>query len=120
MHRYVRIATLCAALLLPACMTRPPPPIARDLSPKPDEARSQFDERIRQRFPTGSDEAGLLAELRKEGFKIWYRNDPADKYGSHAEYEGGRFPCDHHWSVSWTASAGKITDIASYYQTVCL
>lgn len=56
-----------ATLSLTACAELAPL-IGRGLPPALAEARPAFDQRVKERFPIGSDEAAMRAELRREGF----------------------------------------------------
>jgi hypothetical protein len=98
-----------AVLLLSACAD-PTPPIAKGL-PKTFGPTSDFDARIRQRFPIGSGEESLFAELRTEKFAITELHDVSSQYRRTAFYEFHVFPCKETWTVSWVADQGKITGI---------
>jgi len=65
----------------------------------------EFDSRVRQRFPPGSSEDDLKAELAKQGFKL-------------AEYDGVHDATLYRgwivkamWSVRWKSQYGRITDL---------
>ena len=100
---------MCGALLLSACAS-PTPPIAQGL-PKAFGPTSDFDARIRQRFPIGSSEITLIVELRTEKFTITQIHDPSDQYLRSAYYESRVFPCKESWTIRWVADQGKITAI---------
>jgi hypothetical protein len=98
-----------AAVLLCACAT-PTPPIAHGL-PRMFGPSSDFDVRIKQRFPVGSSEGELVAELHAEKFALTEMHDPSSEYRRMAHFEAQNFPCKESWTVRWAADRGKITDI---------
>jgi hypothetical protein len=106
-----KAATLavCGTLLLSACANGIPS-IARGL-PRAFGPTSEFDARIRQRFPVGSPEGNLVAELRAEKFTIVEVHDPAEQYRHNAYYEHHAFPCRETWTIKWTADDGHIIGI---------
>ena len=102
---------VCTALLLSACGNgHPTPPIARGL-PKAPGPTPDFDARLRQRFPIGSGESELLAELHAEDFAIREIRDPSGQTRRTAYYESIVFPCKETWTVSWVAEQGRVTGI---------
>jgi hypothetical protein len=108
MRRRMALA-VSLAFLLSACSDSPPPMatgLPKSFGPTPD-----FDIRIKQRFPIGSDEGNLLTELRVERFVIVESHDPAIPYKRSALYENHNFPCKETWSIQWTADKGKITEM---------
>jgi hypothetical protein len=70
-----RILPVIVATLLSACSAQPPS-MGRNLDRRDTP---HFDERVRQRFPVGSDESQLEAELRSEQFSIAEIHDPANR-----------------------------------------
>lgn len=91
------------------------PPLARGMGSTFAEGDRQFKARVLSRFPIGSPEPGLLAELQRQGFKITMR-------GSAREAMLGRFiGCgDKEWRVEWRASEGRIAEISALYGADCL
>jgi hypothetical protein len=117
-HRQIVLAVL-SALLLSAC-SDPTPLIGQGL-PKSFGPTPEFDRRIRQRFPIGSDEAVLLAELRSERFAIKETHDLSSRYRFTALYEAHEVVCKESWTVQWTAEQGRISNIAGEYSgEICL
>jgi hypothetical protein len=100
---------MCAVLLLYACAS-PTPPIAQGL-PKTFVPTADFDARIRQRFPIGSGEGKLIAELHAENFAITEIHNLSSQYRRLAHYESHVFPCKETWTVRWVADQGQITGI---------
>jgi hypothetical protein len=112
MRRYVLLAAFTSVCIC-GC-TEPPPPIARDLPPgtSPDTA---FDQRVKSQFPVGSDESNLVAELRRESFKVTYSSSHSS---ATRDIEG--LPCRRIWTISWSAQTGKITDVTGNFREICL
>lgn len=114
MRRTLLLAILIVPILA-ACSMRPPPKLAKGLGanvtyqPDPD-----WDQRLRERFPVGSEESLLLAELRRDHFVF----DPTRP--GHASYPQPRFPCRQDWRVDWKAEGGRITEIAGTHNGACL
>jgi hypothetical protein len=100
---------VCGSLLLLSCAD-PTPPIAQGLptssGPTPD-----FDARIKQRFPVGSSEGSLVAELRSENFGVTEIRDPASQFRHQGYYEAHIFPCKATWTIKWFADQGLIAGI---------
>jgi hypothetical protein len=106
-------------LAISAC-TSSTPPIARDL-PRSFGPTSDFDRRIQQRFPAYSDEAVLVAELRKERFSIDETRDPSGTYRHLAHYKRQDLACRTSWAILWNGEQGKITKIEGRYSgEICL
>jgi len=112
MRGQMTLAIFCV-LLVSAC-SEPDPPIARDL-PKSFGPTPDFDKRIKQQYPIGSDETRLLTDLRNERFSIVESHDPSSPYRLSANYKSGHFPCGETWIVQWTGEHGKINDVAGHY-----
>lgn len=111
-RRYMLLAAF-TSLCIYGC-TESPPPIARDLPPGtfPDRV---FDQWVKSKFPAGSDESNLIAELRRERFNVTYSSSR-----SSATRDIGGIPCRRTWTISWTAQTGKITDVTGNYRETCL
>ena len=96
------------ALLLSGCSK--PPPLAVGLphsfGPTPD-----FDRRVRQLYPIGSEEPKLLAELRRERFTIAEIHEQSGPKRRSAVYDLHDFPCRETWTVQWTYDHGVIDHI---------
>ena len=93
----------------------PTPPIGRDLPKTFAPNDTYFDRRIKQRFPIGSDEENLLAELRSERFTTKETHDPSSRYRLSALYESHDLACKESWTIQWIAEQGKIKDIEGKY-----
>jgi hypothetical protein len=95
-----------------------PPPIARDLPEDAYAAIVAFDQRVKARFPVGSDEAALRAEVARERFVITTDRDSPTIFI--ATYEHNDFTCRVDWTIQWRADGGKIVDIGAKYWPTCL
>jgi hypothetical protein len=117
-HLQMTLAVLWV-FLLPACSDSTPP-IGRGLPKTFAPTAPDFDIRVKQRFPVGSDEGKLLAELRNERFTIQDIHEPSSRYGRSALYESHDVACKASWTIRWAAEQGKITDIEGSARQVCL
>jgi hypothetical protein len=117
-HRQIALAIL-SLLAISAC-TSSTPPIARDL-PRSFGPTADFDRRIQQRFPAGSDETVLVAELRLEQFSIDETRDPSGTYRHLAHYKRQDLACRTSWEILWNGERGRITQIEGRYSgEICL
>jgi len=77
-----------------------------------------FDFRLKQRFPDGSPEAGLIQELHRQGFRPRYGDD-----SSMHVYHRTRMAsllCEREWIVTWApTSDGRIRGIAGSFDVTC-
>jgi len=110
----VIVATLCVS----SCVDGPPE-IGRELPRSFEQARPVFDQRVKARFPVGSDETRLLAELRRQHFVV-RPSSPLSRYPNAVTYKAHQLVCNVSWTVSWRAEAGRIKEIAGDYGDVCL
>ena len=111
-----QILPVIVAMILSACSEQPPA-MGRNLARRDT---SHFDERVRQRFPVGSDENQLKAELRNERFSISEIHDPANRYQLSAVHEVNGVACREDWAILWAAEYGKITGIEGRIRDICL
>ena len=105
-------------LCVSACVDSPPE-IGSSLPSDFQQARPDFDQRVKELFPVGSDETRLLAELHRQHFAISRAADTSH-YSNSATYEAHQFVCDLLWTISWSADAGRIKEIAGEYRNFCL
>jgi len=116
----MRLGVLAAlATLLMGCSSAEPP-IGRGL-PTSFGFTPAFEQRLKERFPVGSDERRLIAELRNEKFTLGEVRNPPGRYRSSALYEASHGPfCKGEWQIYWTASQGIIIEIGGMNREVCL
>ena len=80
-----------------------------------------FNKRIQQRFPAGSDEAVLVTELREERFSIDETRDSSGTYRHLAHYKRQDIACRTSWDVLWSGEQGRIVTIEGRYSgDICL
>jgi hypothetical protein len=111
---------LAILLTLSSACSVPSPELARGL-PRSFGPTSDFDQRVKERFPVGSDQQRLSAELRRQRFS----NRPTTSLDGAYEYvsyfDRTEFPCRETWTVLWSANLGSITAIAGRYSgDLCL
>lgn len=84
------------------------PALARDLPSNVAQAEAAFDKRIKERFPAGTPENQLIAELKHQGFDrlASARDEEGDWHD--ATFYRRRFPFTTLWSVRWRAAAGRV------------
>ena len=96
-----------------------PPEIGSGLPANFQQARPVFYQRVKARFPVGSDETGLLAELHRQHFAISHASDTS-RHANSARYEARQIVCNLSWTISWSAEEGSIKEIAGVFGDVCL
>jgi len=111
------IVALLSAICLVGC-TDMPPPIVYDLPEGASAATAAFDQRVKTRFPAGSDEAALRDELLREGFVIRASEDSPPIFV--ATYERGDSTCRVDWTIQWRADGGRIAELGAKYTPTCL
>jgi len=115
----LRVVVSAFTALLVGC-SNTEPPIGRGL-PTTFGFTPAFEQRLRERYPVGSDERRLIAELRSEKFTLGEVRNPPGRYRSSALYEASHGPfCKGEWQIYWTASQGNIVEIGGMNREVCL
>jgi len=116
--RLVRTTVTVALVLgLSACFDSPPA-IGTHLPGTFAVASDAFDQRIKARFPVGSDEAALRTELAREHFVVNQDKDSALSFS--ARYHASELVCAANWVVRWSGANKKIVSIGASYKEVCL
>ncbi len=122
-RRYLFAAAVGAGLLaLTACegSAGQVPPIGADLPEKVDQAQPAFDQRVKQRFPLGSEAAAMISALKQQGFEgpeSWEPDFEQPSPGEHIrsmDFRSGSL-FSTLWSVRWRENRGKITEIWGVY-----
>jgi hypothetical protein len=117
MRRHITLAAL-VTVWLSGCYSAVPP-IARGGPKNVELVTPYFDNQIKRRFPVGSDEEKLRAELYRESFRISETNDPHMGHQYIATYQESGV-CKVSWIVRWNADQGKITNTTAAYTQTCL
>lgn len=95
------------------------PPIGQGI-PKTFAPNSpEFDKRVKDRFPVGSDERNLIAELESEKFTIETNSDESNLYRHSAKFNSHDVACGESWVIEWNANGGKISDVGGRYRQSC-
>ena len=117
MRRHITFAAL-ATVSLSGCYSTVPT-IAQGGPKNVELVTPYFDGQVKQRFPAGSDEKELRAELHRESFRISETNDLHVGYQYIATYQENGV-CKVSWTVRWNADQGKITNTTATYAQTCL
>jgi hypothetical protein len=107
------LVTWCLA----ACADSPPP-IGAHLPGVLREASDAFDQRVKARFPIGSDEHALRQELAKQNFVI--NRNPESPFSFTARYTANELVCRADWDIRWSMFGGKIESIDAGFGETCL
>jgi hypothetical protein len=92
------------------------PQIAQGMDSTFSKGDEQFKRRVRARYPIGSSEKRLLADLRAQGFVADIRPGDLSSADLHRFMGCG----DKVWSVRWRATDDRITEVFGVYGAVCL
>jgi len=95
-----------------------PPRIGEGLNGPVREIPAAFDQRMKTRFPVGSDETPLHSELAREKFTI--TRDKDSPFSFSASYQSGGIACVYQWTIRWSVYEGRIADIGGYWGQTCL
>ena len=106
-----RIILMLAFAVLTSACADPMPKLADGL-PRSFGPTSDFDKRLKEQFPVGSNELQLTAELQRERFVLRDGGDPEKVYQFASIYDRHDLPCREVWTVLWSAELGRITAIA--------
>jgi len=86
------------------------PEIGRGLPAKYAEAEPLFDQRVKDRFPLGTDEKRLIEELKNQGFEVLPTYDGVKD----ATFKRG-WIVQTIWSVRWRANGNQVTEVWGVY-----
>jgi hypothetical protein len=113
----MRRTILLAILIVPAlaaCGTAPPRLAAGLQGSNKLGDYPEWDQRVRERFPPGTDEQKLVTELRRQHFVF----NPTQ--AGRASFRSSDLACTQTWGVKWAARDGLITEIAGEHNGACL
>ena len=96
--------------LLAACQQKVPE-IGRDLPSNYAEGEQIFDQRIKARFPAGTDEKQAIEELQGQGFQL----SPSMEGVRDATFIRKEAVFQTIWSMRWRANDGKISEVWGVY-----
>jgi hypothetical protein len=117
----IRPSLIVAILGLCVSACQGTPTIAKSLPGRTwKEVNNAFDARVQWRFPVGSSEGAMLAELKREHFKAESPGTSVPRYQFSALRDLPGFPCRQFWTVQWNSDAGEITEIDGGYGASCL
>jgi len=117
MRKLTLMLGLLSFLAIAGCTTAPPR-IGAGLHGPVEDVRAEFDQRVKARFPVGSDETLLHSELTLEKFTI--TRDKDSPFGFSAIYQSGGIACVIDWRVRWSKFEGRVEDIGSGWAQTCL
>jgi hypothetical protein len=109
--------TMLMVSALSACVSSPPA-MGSHLPGSSSEASNAFDQRVKARFPVGSDETTLRAELAREKFVIVREKDAP--FGFSASYRANELVCRADWVIHWSVFEGKIAAVGGQFGETCL
>lgn len=115
----VLLMALGAVVLAGCTLASPPPPmpLIQGLAGTPAQISTDFGQRLESLYPAGSDSSALFAELVNEGFAARLASGDPDALELHfdALRQATQDSCTGAWTVSWSASDGKITQLQGSY-----
>ncbi len=96
----------------------PLPPLLQDLPDSRSEADQQIlFARLHKQFPAGAGESDMIAELRRQGFRL---AKPTERVATYDRPAGINDKCRRSGNVRWSADAnGKLTDVTGGYYQHC-
>jgi hypothetical protein len=118
----ISLASIAGTLLWVAARPTSPVPLTEGMTGHSwAQASAEFDHRLKTRFPAGSSEDALIAELRREGFaQSDWRHDVAQEHQAWRTEQN--LVCNMAAIAYWRAdAAGVLTAIRGVYrETGCL
>ena len=118
MHQWLMLAIFCA-FVASAC-SNTTPSLGRGL-PRTFGPTPEFDERIKERFPGGSEQSKLIHELHDERFATTETQNSSGPYRYSARHVAQSIACRESWMIQWNAEHGRIVGIEGWYSgEICL
>ena len=94
------------------------PLLARDLPSNFKLGENEFQKRVDDTFPVGTDNAVVVDYLSNQGFSTRASNAESEQIAS---FRISRFPCNLIWRIYWTVDEkDKLSTIRAQYGGVCL
>jgi hypothetical protein len=112
-----RILAILITLILSACADSPPA-IGSHLPGSFSVTSDAFDQRLKARFPVGSDEAALREAMMQQRFVI--TRDTDSPFSFSAKYVANELVCRADWVIRWSVFEGKVAAIGGSYKEICL
>ncbi len=106
------VVVLIGNLLFPDARGTSAPPLLRDLPGDYAAATAMLTDRARARFPAGTPESAVTAELLAQGFKV---SPPTHS----AEWRREGLPCVEIARIWWRAEQGRVTAIEGLRNALC-
>jgi hypothetical protein len=116
--RGVRAVVIILGIIGLSGCADPPPALGGHFHGPIAEVRVKFDEGVKKRFPAGSAESVLHAELMRERFVI--ERGKEAPFSFTARYTAGELFCRADWVIRWSTFAGNISSIDADYGEICL
>jgi hypothetical protein len=112
-------ASVAACLFAPSVSqaVHPIPALASDLPATYKEGDRVFNERVQQRFPTGSSVMAMVDALQSQGFEV-HSDTPNGK--DWAQYEAHDWICVTRWYISWLGANDNLAGVEAHYGASCL
>ena len=106
------VVVLVGNLLFPEARETAAPPLLRDLPGDYEAATAMLTDRVGARFPAGTPESAVTAELLAQGFKV---SPPTHS----AEWQREGLPCVAIARIWWRAEHGRVTTIEGLRNARC-
>ncbi|MBC9033190.1 hypothetical protein IAG41_12395 [Sphingomonas sp. JC676] len=106
------VVVLVGNLLFPEPREASEPPLLRGLPQTYEAATGALTDRARARFPVGTPESAVIAELLAQGFKV----SPPSHY---AQWQRKGVPCVQIARIWWSAEQNRVTKIEGLRNALC-
>jgi hypothetical protein len=90
----------------------PDPPLLRGLPGRYADGSKMLTDRARARFPAGTPESAVVAELGTQGFEV----SPPSR---NAQWRRTGMPCTEIARIWWSAEQGRVTAIEGLRNAIC-
>lgn len=104
--------------------TRPSLLVGLNLNRGENHVSEEFSRRVDARFPVGSSEIALRAELEEQGFEtpspLLDRRPFVSTHEHQLTYSLPSTACGHTFYVIWSADEGSVQGARGFYRSVCM